>query len=303
MAAYHQPVLLSECLEGLSIHPDGIYVDVTFGGGGHSRAILSRLGSEGRLIAFDRDNDAIDNAIDDPRFLLIHEDFRYMRNYLRLNGIRQVDGILADLGVSSHQLDSAERGFSIRYDGRLDLRMDQRSLRSAHDIVNSESEENLRTILARYGELPNSRALAHAIVLRRNEHAIDTTLQLKETVAPLLPHGRENKVLARLFQALRIEVNGELEALTALMEQAPKLLKPGGRLAVISYHSLEDRIVKNYMRAGNCDGVVEQDFYGNKLTPWLLVTRKAIVPTVAEEAENSRSRSAKLRIAERRSDG
>lgn len=301
--AYHLPVLLNECIEGLNIRPDGTYVDVTFGGGGHSRAILQRLGSEGRLLAFDRDADAQANAIDDSRFTLIHEDFRYVKNYLRLHGVRRVDGLLADLGVSSHQLDEADRGFSTRFDGRLDLRMDQRNARSAHDVVNGDEEADLRRIFALYGELPNAAALAKTIVAARSQTPIDTTFQLRDTVAHLLPRGRENKTLAMIFQALRIEVNGELESLTSLLEQAPDVLVKGGRLAIISYHSLEDRLVKNYMRAGRMDGEVQQDFYGNKLTPWTLVSRKAIVPTDAEIADNSRARSAKLRIAERRNDG
>lgn len=301
--AYHQPVLLSECIEGLNIRPDGIYVDVTFGGGGHSRAILQQLGAEGRLFAFDRDADAQRNAIDDARFTLIHEDFRYVKNFLRLHGVRRVDGLLADLGVSSHQLDEAERGFSTRFDGLLDLRMDQRVARSAHDVVNGDEEAELRRIFALYGELPNAAALAKAIVSKRSQEPIDTTFQLRDAVAHLLPRGRENKALAMIFQALRIEVNGELESLTSLLEQAPEVLAEGGRLAIISYHSLEDRLVKNYMRAGRMDGEVQQDFYGNKLTPWTLVSRKAIVPTDAEVADNSRARSAKLRIAERRHDG
>jgi len=301
--AYHLPVLLNECIEGLNIRPDGTYVDVTFGGGGHSRAILQRLGSEGRLLAFDRDADAQANAIDDSRFTLIHEDFRYVKNFLRLHGVRRVDGLLADLGVSSHQLDEADRGFSTRFDGRLDLRMDQRGARSAHDVVNGDEETDLRRIFALYGELPNAAALAKTIVAARSQTPIDTTFQLRDTVAHLLPRGRENKTLAMIFQALRIEVNGELESLTSLLEQAPDVLDEGGRLAIISYHSLEDRLVKNYMRAGRMDGEVQQDFYGNKLTPWTLVSRKAIVPTDAEIADNSRARSAKLRIAERRNDG
>ena len=301
--AYHLPVLLNECIEGLNIRPDGIYVDVTFGGGGHSRAILQRLGPAGRLLAFDRDADAQRNAIDDPRFTLIHEDFRYVKNFLRLHGVRRVDGLLADLGVSSHQLDEADRGFSTRFDGRLDLRMDQRVARSAHDVVNGDEEADLRRIFAIYGELPNAAALAKAIVSKRSQEPIDTTFQLRDAVAHLLPRGRENKALAMIFQALRIEVNGELESLTSLLEQAPDVLDEGGRLAIISYHSLEDRLVKNYMRAGRMDGEVQQDFYGNKLTPWTLVSRKAIVPTDAEVADNSRARSAKLRIAERRHDG
>lgn len=301
--AYHLPVLLNECIEGLNIRPDGTYVDVTFGGGGHSRAILQQLGPEGRLLAFDRDADAQTNAIDDPRFTLIHEDFRYVRNFLRLHGVRRADGLLADLGVSSHQLDAANRGFSTRLEGTLDLRMDQRVARSARDVVNSDDEATLRHIFTLYGELPNAAALAKAVVAARSEAPINTTFQLRDTVAHLLPRGRENKTLAMVFQALRIEVNGELDSLKALLEQAPEVLTAGGRLAIISYHSLEDRLVKNYIRAGRMDGVVQQDFYGNKLTPWLPVSRKAIVPTDAEVASNSRSRSAKLRVAERRNDG
>ena len=290
-------------MEGLNIRPDGTYVDVTFGGGGHSRAILERLGPAGRLLAFDRDADAQRNALDDSRFVLIHEDFRYLRNFLRMHGVRKVDGLLADLGVSSHQLDEADRGFSTRFDGRLDLRMDQRAARSAHDVVNGDDAESLRHIFSLYGELPNAAALAHAVAAAREAAPIDTTQQLKAAVEHLLPRGRENKALAMLFQALRIEVNGELESLTSLLEQAPEVLAAGGRLAVIAYHSLEDRLVKNYMRAGRKDGVVQQDFYGNKLTPWLPVSRKPITPTEAELAQNSRARSARLRIAERRNDG
>lgn len=301
--AYHQPVLLNECIEGLNIRPDGVYVDATFGGGGHSRAILQRLGATGRLLAFDRDADAQDNTIADVRFTLIHEDFRYLKNFLRLHGVRRVDGLLADLGVSSHQLDEAERGFSTRFDGRLDLRMDRRVVRTAHDVVNGDDEIDLRRIFTLYGELSNAAALAKAIVVGRSQSPIDTTFQLRDTVAHLLPRGRENKALAMIFQALRIEVNGELESLMSLLEQAPDVLSEGGRLAVISYHSLEDRLVKNYMRAGRQDGVVQQDFYGNKLTPWMPVSRKAVVPTVVEIDANSRARSAKLRVAERRSDG
>ncbi|KWW29831.1 MAG: 16S rRNA (cytosine1402-N4)-methyltransferase [bacterium P3] len=303
MEAYHLPVLLNECIEGLNIRPDGTYVDVTFGGGGHSRAILERLGPAGRLIAFDRDADAQRNALDDARFTLIHEDFRYLKNFLRLHGVRHVDGLLADLGVSSHQLDSAERGFSTRFDSELDLRMDCRAARSARDVVNGDDEQTLRRILSLYGELPNASAMARSICAARGRAPIDTTFQLKDAVAHLLPRGRENKTLAMLFQALRIEVNGELESLSALLEQSSGVLKAGGRLAVISYHSLEDRIVKNHLRSGRIDGIVQQDFYGNKLTPWRIVSRKAVTPSVAEVADNSRARSAKLRIAERRDDG
>ena len=297
---YHLPVLLNESVEGLNIHPDGVYVDATFGGGGHSRAILEHLGENGRLFAFDQDADAAKNALDDSRFVFINENFKYLKNFLRLHGVRRVDGILADLGVSSHQFDVAERGFSIRMDGPLDLRMDRRGGLTAADVVNGTEEATLARILRLYGELPNAASMARTICAARAEAPISTTFQLKEAVARLFPRGRENKMLAQLFQALRIEVNGELEALHELMAQAAEMLGEGGRLAVISYHSLEDRLVKNYMRAGNAEGELEQDFYGNKLTPWTLVSRKAIVPTEVEVAANGRARSAKLRIAERK---
>ncbi len=297
---YHLPVMLTESIEGLSIRPEGTYVDATFGGGGHSRAILERLGPQGRLVAFDQDADALANAIDDSRFSLIHENFRYMKNFLRLQGVRSVDGVLADLGVSSHQFDEAERGFSTRLEGELDLRMDRRQELTARTLVNSADEAELTRLLRLYGELPNAPQMARAICRARAEREIVTTFDLREAVAHHLPRGAENKYLAMLFQALRIEVNGELEALKALLQQATELLVPGGRLAVISYHSLEDRLVKNFFKTGNFEGVLEKDFYGNPLVPLQLVTRKAVVAGEEELQRKSRARSARLRVAEKR---
>lgn len=303
---YHVPVMLDECLEGLNIRPDGVYVDVTFGGGGHSRAILQRLGPDGRLYAFDRDGDAARNVIDDERFCLIGENFCHLKRFLRLYGVRRIDGLLADLGVSSHQLDEGERGFSTRMDGPLDLRMDRREGTTAADLVNSASEEELERTLRLYGELPNARQMAKAIVKWRAVEAesgetsgIRTTGDLKAAVEHLLPRGRENKTLAMLFQALRIEVNGELEALRQMLEQAVELLNPGGRLCVMSYHSLEDRLVKNFFRAGNFDGEVEKDFYGVPQVELKLVSRKPITASDEELQRNNRARSAKLRVAEK----
>lgn len=300
MSDYHSPVLLEQSLEGLAVNPQGTYVDVTFGGGGHSRAILQALGAEGRLLAFDRDADALANTIDDPRFTLIHEDFRYMKNFLRLNGVSRVDGILADLGVSSHQFDEADRGFSTRFDAELDLRMDRRQTTTAKDIVNTASEEELRDILNNYGELPNAHRMARAIVSARAESPILTTFDLKKALESNIPRNQENKFYAMVFQALRIEVNGELEALKAMLTQAVEMLNPGGRLVVISYHSLEDRLVKNIIKTGNFEGEVKKDFYGNLLSPLKPVTRKPIVADAEELMENPRSRSAKLRVAEKK---
>lgn len=296
---YHLPVMLTETINGLNIRAKGTYVDTTFGGGGHSRAIMDALDDEGRLVAFDQDMDALANSIDDKRFTLINENFRYLKNFLRLHGIRNVDGVLADLGVSSHQFDEASRGFSTRHDGALDLRMDQRQALSARELVNDSDEETLTSIMRLYGELPNARQIAHAICDARRQNAIETTLQLCKAVERHLPHGYENKYLAMIFQALRIEVNGELDALKEMLMQATELLNKGGRLVVLSYHSLEDRLVKNFMRAGNFEGVVEKDFFGNPLTPLKMVNRKALVPTDDELQRNPRSRSAKLRIAEK----
>lgn len=311
--------MLAEAVDGLSVRPDGTYVDVTFGGGGHSRAILERLGVEGHLIAFDQDEDAAavaasvfsercsvssdgsqlntEHSTLNANFTFIGENFRYLKSYLRLHGVRQVDGILADLGVSSHQFDVAERGFSTRFEGELDLRMDRRGATTARDIVNSLDEDGLTRILKLYGELPNARQMAKAIVKARGEREIVTTTDLREAVSRHLPRGMENKYLAMLFQALRIEVNGELDALREMLAQAVELLPVGGRLVVISYHSLEDRLVKNFMRSGNFEGVVEKDFYGNPLAPLKQLLSTAASP--AEVAENSRARSARLRVAER----
>ena len=289
--------MLTETIDGLCIRPDGTYVDVTFGGGGHSRALLERLGPEGRLFAFDQDEDARANALDDSRFTLIGENFRHMKSFLRLHGVRQVDGILADLGVSSHQFDVAERGFSTRMDGELDLRMDRRNPVTARDLVNTLEEEDLASLLKNYGELPNARQMARAIVRYREEKSIGTTMELREAVRRHLPRGMENKYLAMLFQALRIEVNGELESLKEMLCQSAEILVEGGRLAVISYHSLEDRLVKNFMRSGNFEGVVEKDFYGNPLSPMRQVIKCAA--SEAEVAENNRARSARLRVAEK----
>lgn len=296
---YHLPVMLNECIEGLNIRPEGTYVDATFGGGGHSRAILSQLGEGGRLIAFDQDADALANAIEDSRFKLLNENFRHMKSFLRLQGVRSVDGILADLGVSSHQFDVAERGFSTRFNGELDLRMDRRQEVTARELVNRMDEHELTRILRLYGELPNAYQMAKAICRARAEKEIETTFDLREAVKHHLPRGMENKYLAMLFQALRIEVNGELEALQEMLRQAAELLNPGGRIAVMSYHSLEDRIVKNFFRAGNFEGEIEKDFYGNPIVPLKPVSRKAIVAGEEELERNPRSRSARLRVAEK----
>ena len=296
---YHLPVMLNECIEGLNIRPEGTYVDATFGGGGHSRAILSQLGESGKLIAFDQDADALANAIEDSRFKLLNENFRHMKSFLRLQGVRSVDGILADLGVSSHQFDVAERGFSTRFNGELDLRMDRRQEVTARELVNRMDEYELTRILRLYGELPNAYQMAKAICRARAEKEIETTFDLREAVKHHLPRGMENKYLAMLFQALRIEVNGELEALQEMLRQAAELLNPGGRIAVMSYHSLEDRIVKNFFRAGNFEGEIEKDFYGNPIVPLKPVSRKAIVAGEEELQRNPRSRSARLRVAEK----
>ena len=296
---YHLPVMLNECIEGLNIRPDGTYVDATFGGGGHSRAILSHLGEGGRLIAFDQDADALVNALDDSRFTLLNENFRHMKSFLRLHGVRSVDGVLADLGVSSHQFDVAERGFSTRLNGELDLRMDRRQEMTARDLVNSASEEELTRMLRLYGELPNAYQMAKAICRARMEKEIVTTFDLRDAVSRHLPRGMENKYLAMLFQALRIEVNGELEALKEMLQQSVDVLVPGGRLVVMSYHSLEDRLVKNFFKAGNFEGEVEKDFYGNPIVPLKPVVRKAVTASEEELQVNSRARSAKLRVAEK----
>ena len=297
--SYHIPVLLQECIDGLSIRPDGVYVDVTFGGGGHSRAILSALGEKGHLYGFDQDSDAINNVPVDSRFTFVHSNFRYLKNWMRYHGVEQLDGLLADLGVSSHHFDEAGRGFSFRQDGPLDMRMNRQASLSAKDVVQTYNEKQLAQIFFLYGELRNARQLAAAIVRNRNIQPINTIDDFIKVVNPLMGKSREKKDLAKVFQALRIEVNHELEALCEMLGSAIDLLKPGGRLVVLTYHSLEDRIVKNFMRAGNVDGKADKDFYGNLLSPLKPVNNKVILPDAAEEERNPRSRSAKLRIAER----
>ena len=296
---YHVPVMLHECIEALDIKPDGIYVDVTFGGGGHSREILKKLGPKGRLIAFDQDPDAIKNAIDDERFVLVHQNFRFLKNCLRLQGVKEVDGILADLGVSSHQFDDASRGFSIRFDADLDMRMDQVSDLDARKVVNTYSEDELHRIFGMYGEVQNAKSLAKTIVTARLSKPINTIAELKETIKKLVPKGKEHKYHAQVFQALRIEVNKELDALQEFLTQSPLVLKEGGRLVVMSYHSLEDRLVKNFMLKGKFRGEVEKDFYGNEIKPFRVLTRKAITASEEEVKNNNRARSAKLRVAEK----
>ena len=293
---YHNPVLLRESVDALNVKEDGVYVDVTFGGGGHSREILSRLGENGKLFAFDQDPDAQQNKIDDDRFVLIAENFRFISRFLRFYGIRKVDGILADLGVSSHQFDEAERGFSTRFDADLDMRMDQKSDLSAKKIINKYGEERLSDVLFQYGELRNARTLAKTIVEARQEKEIETSFQLKEVLQKFLPQAKEHKILAQIFQAVRIEVNQELEVLKEFLEQMPGLLNDEGRLSVISYHSLEDRLVKRFMRTGLFSGEPEKDFYGNISVP-LKKVGKMIIPTKEEIKVNNRARSAKLRIA------
>ena len=293
---YHNPVLLHESIDALAIKKDGVYVDVTFGGGGHSREILSRLGATGKLIAFDQDLDAKRNKIDDNRFILIEENFRYIGRFLKFYGVKKVDGILADLGVSSHQFDEAERGFSIRFDGELDMRMNQSSKTSAKKIINTYSEEMLANILFMYGELRNARAIAHTIVEARTDGVIETSFQLRKLLQKHLPKAKEHKILAQIFQAIRIEVNEELEVLKEFLIQTPNLLNPEGRLSVISYHSLEDRLVKRFIRTGLFEGEPEKDFFGNIDVP-LMKLGKLIIPNQEEVRKNNRARSAKLRVA------
>jgi 16S rRNA (cytosine1402-N4)-methyltransferase len=294
--SYHNPVLLKESVDALNIKEDGVYVDVTFGGGGHSREILSRLGANGKLFAFDQDPDAQGNKIEDDRFVLIGENFRFISRFLRFYGVRKVDGVLADLGVSSHQFDEAERGFSIRFDADLDMRMDQKSDLSAKKIINKYSEERLADVLFLYGELRNARALSKKIIAAREEEEINTSFQLKEVLKEFLPQAKEHKILAQIFQAVRIEVNQELEVLKEFLEQMPGLLSEEGRLSVISYHSLEDRLVKRFIRTGLFVGEPEKDFYGNISVP-LKKVGKMIIPTKEEIKVNNRARSAKLRAA------
>ena len=295
---YHNPVLLKETVGGLDIKQDGVYVDVTFGGGGHSKEILASLGPNGRLIAFDQDKDTLLNLIDDHRFLLINENFRFMQRFLRFHGVKAVDGILADFGVSSHQFDEPERGFSIRFDAMLDMRMNQKDVLSAHSLVNTYEEEVLRQVFWQYGELRTAPVLAKTIVQARQIAAIDTTFDLKAVLKKHLPQGRENKILAQIYQAIRIEVNQEIEVLKDFLLQTPSLLKIDGRLSVISYHSLEDRLVKRFIRNGLFEGEPEKDVFGNFEVP-LKKVGSLIIPTSAEIKSNNRARSAKLRIAKK----
>ncbi|HNV81565.1 MAG TPA: 16S rRNA (cytosine(1402)-N(4))-methyltransferase RsmH [Tenuifilaceae bacterium] len=297
--AYHVPVLLAESIEGLRIKPKGIYIDLTFGGGGHSRAIIRNLSSKGRLIAFDQDKEALTNRIEDPRFKLVNANFKYLYNYLRYLGVVQVDGILADLGVSSHHFDSPDRGFSYRTDGPLDMRMNRSAQLTAAEVVNSYQPERLKEILEQYGEVPNAKRVVGVICRERGRKPIETVQQLRDLVSPLFPAKTLNKELSKLFQAIRIEVNREIESLQRMIGQAADVLVPGGRFVVISYHSLEDRLVKNFFKSGNFEGEVSKDFYGNVISPFRLVNRKVIVPSDAEIEENPRARSAKLRIGEK----
>ena len=297
---YHVPVLLDESISGLNLHPDGVYIDVTFGGGGHSREILRRLPQGSRLFSFDQDADAERNIVDDDRFTFVRSNFRYLKNWMRYYEIGHIDGLLADLGVSSHHFDDESRGFSFRFDAPLDMRMNKRADKTAADIVAEYDEEALADIFYLYGELKNSRRIASALVKARQQHTIATTQDFLHVVEPFFKREREKKDMARLFQALRIEVNHEMEALKEMLAAATQLLAPGGRLSVITYHSLEDRIVKNVMKTGNAEGKMIQDFYGRIETPYRLVNNKVIVPTDEEQQRNPRSRSAKLRIAEKK---
>lgn len=297
---YHVPVLLKESVDGLQINPEGIYVDVTFGGGGHSREILSRLGPKGHLYSFDQDADAEQNIpADEQKFTFVRSNFRYLRNWMRYYGVEGIDGLLADLGVSSHHFDDESRGFSFRFDAPLDMRMNERDGLTAADVCNRYLEEELARLFWLYGELKNGRRLANTIVRGRADHPIATVNDLITLVRPLIGANREKKDMAKVFQALRIEVNHEMEALHEMLDAAINCLKPGGRLVVLTYHSLEDRMVKNYMRSGNAEGKVEEDFFGNRLSPLRPVNNKVIVPDADEQERNPRSRSAKLRIAEK----
>ncbi len=296
---YHIPALLEETVNGLNINPEGIYVDVTFGGGGHSRAIMEKLGEKGRLFSFDQDMDAWANRLNDSRFTFVHSNFSFLKNFLCYYGIEKVDGILADLGVSFHHFDDSERGFSFRQDSSLDMRMNRDSKADAAMVVNTYDEERLANVLYLYGELKQSRRMASAIVKARSSEEITTTGRLVEVVSPFIRKSQEKKELAQVFQALRIEVNHEIDVLKRLLNQSLEVLKPGGRLVIITYHSLEDRLVKNFMRSGNVEGKIDKDFYGRVNTPWTLINNKVITASEAEVERNPRSRSAKLRIAER----
>ncbi len=296
---YHNPVLLKETVDGLNIKPDGVYVDVTFGGGGHSKEILSRLGPNGRLFGFDQDEDAWANALPDDRFTLIQENFRYIKRFLRFHGVKSVDGILADLGVSSHQFDVPERGFSTRFDADLDMRMSKRNELDAHKVINEYDDANLRRVFLDYGELKAAPAIARTIIEAREKKVINTTEELKLILAKFLPDQFKNKILAQIYQAIRIEVNQEMEVLKEFLEQSLEILKPEGRLSVISYHSLEDRLVKRFMKNGMFEGEPERDFFGNFSVPFKII-EKLIVPSDQEIKVNNRARSAKLRVAEKK---
>ena len=296
---YHIPALLEESVEGLNIDASGIYVDATFGGGGHTKEILKRLGPDGRVVAFDQDDDAVVNVPDDKRLLFLGQNFRFLRNNLRYNGIDHINGLLADLGVSFHQFDDEERGFSFRGDGRLDMRMNRNSGRDASMLINNMEADKLADVLYYYGELANARQIAARIIAAREENPINTTGELLNVLGGFAPRGREHKFFAKVFQALRIEVNGEIEALKEMLSQALEMLLPGGRLSIITYHSLEDRLVKNFIRTGNFEGRENKDFYGNLLTPFKLINRKGTVPSDEEIERNNRARSARLRVAEK----
>ena len=293
---YHIPALLNETIDGLAIKPDGVYVDVTFGGGGHSREILARLGKNGKLLAFDQDEDAIQNIINDTRFVFVRSNFRYLKNFLRYHQIEKVDGILADLGVSSHHFDEAERGFSFRFDGELDMRMNKKSSLTAAKVLNTYSEERLADVFYLYGELHSARKIARTIVKAREKQPFSQIFLFVEVLKSFFGREKEKKDMARVFQALRIEVNREMEVLKSLLEQSVEVLKPDGRLVILTYHSLEDRLVKNFIRSGNIEGKIEKDFYGNILSPIKAVNNKVIIPTDEEIERNPRARSAKLRI-------
>lgn len=297
---YHIPALLKETIDAMNIAPNGTYADVTFGGGGHSREIMKHLGENGRLYSFDQDLDAYANRIDDPRFQFVHSNFRYLQHFMRYYGVTTIDGLLADLGVSFHHFDTAERGFSFRFDGPLDMRMNREGNKTAADIINTYEEERLSNLLYLYGETRNARTIARVIVRERNKKPITRTEQLTQLLSPLCGRDTEKKELARVFQALRIEVNDEMGALTDMLEAAKDLLAPGGRIVILTYHSLEDRIVKNFLRSGNTEGKTEKDFYGNLLTPFKLINTKVITASAEEVQRNPRARSAKLRAAEKK---
>ncbi len=297
-STYHVPALLKETIDGLNIQPDGIYVDVTFGGGGHSRAILSALGPKGKLIAFDQDEDAMNNIIDDPRFIFVRSNFKYLKNFLRYHKIEKVNGILADLGVSFHHFDEAERGFSFRFDGDLDMRMNKQASLTAAKVLNTYTEEELADVFYLYGELRNARKIASVIVKTRSTTPFERIYPFIETLKPFFGKDKEKKEMAKVFQALRIEVNKELDVIKALLQQSLEVLEPGGRLVILTYHSLEDRLVKNFIRSGNMEGKIEKDFYGNILSPLKAINNKVIVAGEEEVERNPRARSAKLRIAE-----